>query len=203
MVTYTAWSADVTDLAREVLRTRIPSLSAFLRLMERFRDVYPLFVSNGMARRLLHNDIGNGIRITRAAQERLACADTVPGLLQATLDAHAGDRSRCKDRQTSGIVALTWLNRVLWFVTAILQDARNDGEEKPIGTAYQRTISAYHTRMTSRMLRLFLSSKRNNGAVRTLARTPTTSSVLAALQAVYIRIHTQLVQHGVHFTFRV
>ena len=203
LVAYTAWSVDVADLAREVLRTHHPSLSAVLRLMARFRDIYPLLVANGMARRLLHNDIENGIRITRAAQARMACADTVPGLLRATLDAHGGDRRRCQDRQTSGIVALTWLNRVLWFVVTIFQEARNDQETKPITAAYRRTLSTYHKWTTSQLFQVFLASNRNNTTARALARAPTTPATLAALQAVYVRIHAQLVQQDVHFEFRV
>lgn len=200
-----AWSDDIIRMCDDMNDPSGIPVSALLAMMTRFKDVYPSLFSHRRAVKTLDWDIQNGINVTRRAQARLRSHGTLTELVRLEIEYHNGDRSKCQDRRTSGIVAVTWLARVLWFVATILQVAVDDahGDADCIGQAYTATLRKYHSWTTAQGFLLLKAMYGQNASVRGLVADAQMCRVMQALQVLYARIYTVLVRHGVHFEFKV
>ena len=199
------WMDQVQQMCdRSLLRVEHPTVEDFIALMQHIKGLYPYFFSQKIVLSQLQHDIQNGIDCIQRAMSRLGHPTTVLDLIRAEIRYHNGQREKCQDRKHSSIVAVLWLNRVLWFISAIVQVRLHKKREDPIQHAYALTLRKYHTWLTmtgfQTMVRLCTSKQR---ILSVIVDVPTVRRANVTLQKVYAKIHRYLIEEKVHFEFKV
>ena len=200
------WMEQVQKLCdHRLLRVDQMTVDDFLELMRAIQGVYTYFFHNKLILNQLQHDIQNGIECIRRAMPRLDHPTTIPDLIRSEIQYHKGQRDKCQDRKRSVIVAVLWLNRVLWFITTIIQVRLFDRQEQdPIQRAYTLTLRKYHTWLTmtgfQTMVRLCTNKKQ---ILRAITDVPAIRRANVTLHKVYAKVRGYLLTENVHFEFKV
>jgi hypothetical protein len=144
------WIQNAERACTKILSADHVPISAFLELMSTFNSLYSCIFINKTVTRRLYEDVIGGIKKTEAGRNRLQCeSDHLKELLQEEINGHGGDLSKCKNRDVSVVISVLWLNRVLWFVTTIIQlQLKGNLDENVIRKAYNITLRRYHSWIT-------------------------------------------------------
>jgi hypothetical protein len=133
--------------------------------MKTLQTLYPVLFPEKLVLQQLNKDLDDAVNQTRRVMVRLGIKDgSVENFLLREIEYHGGDVNNCKDRKTSGVISILWLNRILWFVTNVVINIINKHDRIPIKHAYEQTLRRYHGYLASKLFDTLLcvctSSKR-------------------------------------------
>jgi hypothetical protein len=156
--------------------------------MKTIQTLYPVLFPEKLVLKQLNKDLEDGLEQTKKAMLRLGITNgSVENLIQKEIDFHGGDIEKCKDRKTSGVISVLWLNRIMWFITSVVMNITNKTNQKPIKDAYMQTLRRYHGFVSSTffdtMLRVCTSSDKTVHNIRSgsMEQFKTTNSKLHTL----------------------
>ena len=140
------WAATAINICGKFNQVDDASIEYLLQLMSTFRHLYACIFSQDKIIQKLYEDIDNGINCTRRGMVRLNYKnDNIRELLTKEIAFHNGDLNKCKDKKTSVVLSILWLDRVLWFLSTIMQlMLKKELDDKVIRKAYDMTIRKYH-----------------------------------------------------------
>jgi hypothetical protein len=180
------------------------SIEHFIQLLQTFEQLYMhIFKKNRVASRLF-KEIESGVETTRIGMRRLNIDSTasVLSLLQAEIASNGNDVNKCKDRKTSVVLSILWLNRTLWFVTTIIHSIRKGQMTGNImKDAYNVTLRRYHKPLTEHAVSSIFSifpCKKGMGDLIDVDR-HSIHTLYRLLTKVYLRVHKTILRLKVNF----
>lgn len=186
------WVSTASLICEKSIQPNHVSIENLLQLMSTFQYLYACIFSKKKIVQKLYEDVKNGIDCTRRGMVRLECkSDSIHDLLSKEIAFHNGDLNRCKDKKTSVVLSILWLDRVLWFVSTIMQlMLRNELDEHIIRKAYDMTIRKYHSWTSEQAISvLFTVFSGKDGIQSILGHTDKVRKISKQMTKVHLKIH--------------
>ena len=196
------WAGISERICNKFLQQDHISIEYLLKLMSTFHDLYACIFTNKKIVQKLYDDVRKGIDTTRKGMVRLNCqSDKIDDLLQKELAFHGHDRSKCKNRETSVILAVLWLDRVIWFVLTIMQFMlKKELDENIVRKAYDMTLRRYHSWTSEQAISVVFALFNGNDGIRNISKKiDIVRNITKLLTKVHLKIHKIIRQLDVDF----
>jgi hypothetical protein len=182
------------------------NLLSFLELMRTFKTLYPVLFPEQFVLKQLNKDLDDGIDQTITVMKRLKFVDgSVEDFIKLEIKTQKGVNN-CKDRKTSGVISVLWLNRILWFMTNVVVNIMKQSDSAPIKHAYAQTLRRYHGFISSKLFDTTLSICSSSArTIHIIRQSPMDqlSNVNSKLYKIYMKNFNVFMKHGANFLDKI